>query len=155
MMNSRQNAKQVPLVNGHTQQTNGHLVKPDEADAKTDYSRWRLLDESGRQTWHYLTDDSKAKEWPQSVADKYHLGLPTVWLPPTKYFSDYLSKYFLRSTCSNLRRAFQNCRLRRNRHSRLTIACPSSPIYNYRPATGRVNMAVHSSSFQDSSSLGT
>jgi lanosterol synthase len=47
-------------------------------DEKTDYSRWRLLDERGRQTWHYLEADEDVKEWPQSVADKYHLGLPTV-----------------------------------------------------------------------------
>ena len=47
-------------------------------DEKTDYSRWRLLDERGRQTWHYLEDDEQAKEWPQSVADKYHLGMSIV-----------------------------------------------------------------------------
>jgi hypothetical protein len=150
-MNTRKSAKQVPFANGHTQQTNSHLVKPDKADAKTDYSRWRLLDESGRQTWHYLTDDNKAKEWPQSIADKYHLGLPTVWLPPEKYFS----KYFPHGTYSNLCRASLNCRLRRNRHSQLTTACPSSPIYSYPPGTGRVNMAVLSFSFQDSSLPGT
>lgn len=44
---------------------------------KTDYSRWRLRDERGTQTWHYLTEE-QAKEWPQSTADKYHLGLSTV-----------------------------------------------------------------------------
>ncbi|KAI9845829.1 MAG: Lanosterol synthase (Oxidosqualene--lanosterol cyclase) [Sclerophora amabilis] len=44
---------------------------------KTDYSRWRLLDERGRQTWHYLESDEQVKEWPQTVADRYHLGLPT------------------------------------------------------------------------------
>ncbi|KAF2403058.1 oxidosqualene:lanosterol cyclase-like protein [Trichodelitschia bisporula] len=44
---------------------------------KTDYSRWRLLDERGRQTWHYLRTDDEVKKWPQSVADKYFLGLPT------------------------------------------------------------------------------
>lgn len=45
---------------------------------KTDYSRWRLLDERGRQTWHYLDGDEELKTWPQSTADKYHIGLPTV-----------------------------------------------------------------------------
>ncbi|PQE28585.1 lanosterol synthase protein [Rutstroemia sp. NJR-2017a WRK4] len=44
---------------------------------RTDYSRWRMLDEKGRQTWHYLEDDEDAQEWPQSTADKYFLGLPT------------------------------------------------------------------------------
>lgn len=43
----------------------------------TDRSRWRLLDESGRLTWHYLEDDKAAKEWPQSIADKWYLGLDT------------------------------------------------------------------------------
>ncbi|KAH8805767.1 oxidosqualene:lanosterol cyclase-like protein [Xylogone sp. PMI_703] len=53
---------------------------------KTDYARWRMLDERGRQTWHYLTDDDDAEEWPQSTADKYFLGLPTSLpeLPPAK-----------------------------------------------------------------------
>lgn len=47
-------------------------------DEKTDYSRWRLLDDRGRQTWHYLVEDEQAKKWPQSVADKYHLGMSIV-----------------------------------------------------------------------------
>lgn len=46
--------------------------------SRTDYSKWRLLDEKGRQTWHYLADDESAEKWPQSTADKYFLGLPTV-----------------------------------------------------------------------------
>jgi lanosterol synthase len=53
---------------------NGRVQK----DQKTDYSRWRLLDEAGRQTWHYLRTDEEVKKWPQSIADKFHLGLPTV-----------------------------------------------------------------------------
>lgn len=51
------------------------MVQPE----KTDYSRWRLADVRGSQTWHYLEDDARLKEWPQSIADKYFLGLPTVW----------------------------------------------------------------------------
>lgn len=46
---------------------------------RTDYSRWRLLDERGRQTWHYLETDKEVEGWPQSTADKYFLGLSTVW----------------------------------------------------------------------------
>jgi len=53
-------------------------VTKSSADEKTDYSRWRLLDDRGRQTWHYLKEDEQVKKWPQSVADKYHLGMPTV-----------------------------------------------------------------------------
>ncbi|KAI0997606.1 Lanosterol synthase [Podosphaera aphanis] len=44
---------------------------------RTDYSRWRLLAEKGRHTWHYLETDAEIQKWPQSFADKYFLGLPT------------------------------------------------------------------------------
>lgn len=47
----------------------------------TDLTRWRLLDERGRQTWHYLTTDEEIKAWPQSIADKHHLGIPLVKMP--------------------------------------------------------------------------
>lgn len=82
-------------ANGHA---NGHALKrspngiaraPD-GDEKTDYSRWRLLDEDGRHTWHYLTTDKELEAWPQTVADKFHLGLPTVSLDRIcKYTSDF------------------------------------------------------------------
>jgi hypothetical protein len=57
---------------------NGYAHHVELLDQKTDYSRWRLLDEQGRHTWHYLTTDEQVKAWPQTTADKYHLGLPTV-----------------------------------------------------------------------------
>ena len=69
-------------ANGHA---NGHVVAAREE--VTDYSRWRLLDEEGRHTWHYLTTDEQMKTWPQSRYDKYHLGLDTELPdlpPPTK-----------------------------------------------------------------------
>ncbi|KAL8679021.1 MAG: hypothetical protein Q9186_004677 [Xanthomendoza sp. 1 TL-2023] len=50
-------------------------------DQQTDPARWRLLDERGRQTWHYLQSDDELKAWPQSIADRYFLGLST-GLPP-------------------------------------------------------------------------
>lgn len=75
-------------VDGHTTSTQKRPIEVDVEDkppikrmklpSRTDYSRWRLLDESGRQTWHYLEDDEKAKSWPQTTADRYFLGLPTV-----------------------------------------------------------------------------
>lgn len=46
--------------------------------AKMDRSRWRLKDDRGCQTWHYLDSEQEITRWPQSVADKYFLGLPTV-----------------------------------------------------------------------------
>jgi hypothetical protein len=45
---------------------------------KTDYTRWRLKDDRGCQTWHYLKTDEDIKAWPQSKADEYFLGLDTV-----------------------------------------------------------------------------
>lgn len=68
-------------VNGHVKgsaHTNGHTVAPAAQNERTDRSRWRLKDEQGRHTWHYLETDEQVKEWPQSVVDKHHLGLDTV-----------------------------------------------------------------------------
>ncbi|KAL8887900.1 MAG: hypothetical protein Q9215_004579 [Flavoplaca cf. flavocitrina] len=61
-------------------QSNGHLVNEKDLQTenpRTDPTRWRLLDERGRQTWHYLQSDEKLKQWPQSIADRYFLNLPT------------------------------------------------------------------------------
>src|SRR5690242_20302123 len=57
--------------------TNGNAHKrPNLRD--TDHTRWRMRNDDGRQTWHYLEDDEAAKEWPLSNADKWYLGLPLV-----------------------------------------------------------------------------
>lgn len=45
---------------------------------ETDVTRWRCMDDDGRLTWHYLEDEEDAKEWPQSYADKWYLGLDLV-----------------------------------------------------------------------------
>ncbi|KAL8716522.1 MAG: hypothetical protein Q9225_006159, partial [Loekoesia sp. 1 TL-2023] len=49
----------------------------DPKHQRTDLRKWRLHDERGRQTWHYLRSDTEIESWPQSTADKYFLGLPT------------------------------------------------------------------------------
>ena len=49
----------------------------------TDLTRWRLLDERGRHTWHYLTTDEAVQAWPQSFADKLLLGLALVCFYPS------------------------------------------------------------------------
>ncbi|KAG9806098.1 oxidosqualene-lanosterol cyclase, partial [Aureobasidium melanogenum] len=61
------------------------MVARQVGDQKTDATRWRLRDVGGEQTWHYLSEE-QAKEWPQTTADKYFLGLPTEQptLPPAK-----------------------------------------------------------------------
>jgi len=45
-------------------------------DAKTDYTRWRMREERGQQIWTYVSPEEAAK-WPQSIPEKYHLGLST------------------------------------------------------------------------------
>ncbi|KAL7312217.1 Lanosterol synthase (Oxidosqualene--lanosterol cyclase), variant 2 [Mucor circinelloides] len=42
----------------------------------TDLENWRLKVDEGRQTWHYLTTDEERKAWPQTIWDRYSLGLP-------------------------------------------------------------------------------
>ncbi|KAK9764233.1 Lanosterol synthase (Oxidosqualene--lanosterol cyclase) [Basidiobolus ranarum] len=43
----------------------------------TDLNRWRLkVDGNGAQTWVYLETEEEAKAWPQSICDKYWIGLP-------------------------------------------------------------------------------
>ena len=71
-----QNGKLMPngSLNSHA---NGNIGAP-KAHETTDASRWRLFSERGRQTWHYLTSEDEVKAWPQSIADRYFLGLPTV-----------------------------------------------------------------------------
>ncbi len=58
---------------------NGAIAKDAEVrDAKTDHSRWRMRDDDGRHTWHYLETDEELKAWPTTVADRYFLGQETV-----------------------------------------------------------------------------
>jgi hypothetical protein len=57
---------------------NGRISTDINGDEKTDYSRWRLVDNDGRLTWCYLESDEENKKWPQTIYDKHHLGLPTV-----------------------------------------------------------------------------
>ncbi|RYP11868.1 hypothetical protein DL767_011271 [Monosporascus sp. MG133] len=52
-------------------------TKRPKLEDKTDRTRWRMLDEKGRHTWHYLEEDEAVEKWPQSIADKYYLGLDT------------------------------------------------------------------------------
>ncbi|KAH9909690.1 terpene synthase [Xylariomycetidae sp. FL2044] len=65
-----------PAKRASTDNTQGSSKRPKVA-ATTDKTRWRMLDEKGRHTWHYLEDDEAAKAWPQSTADKWYLGLDT------------------------------------------------------------------------------
>ncbi len=79
LANGRANGYANSSPNGHT---NGHVktTQLSSSSQKTDRLRWRLLDESGRHTWHYLKTDEELAAWPQTTADKYYMGLPTVSL---------------------------------------------------------------------------
>ncbi|KAI0157962.1 terpene synthase [Hypoxylon sp. FL1284] len=81
---------ETPQSNGKTngstkssskKRTNGGALetptKRPRLEEKTDPTRWRMLDENGRHTWHYLEDDGAVEKWPQSCADKWYLGLDT------------------------------------------------------------------------------
>ena len=58
--------------------TNGTVKSIGKAgDQQTDFTRWRLRNDRGVQTWHYL-ENEQSKAWPMSVADKYFLGFDTV-----------------------------------------------------------------------------
>ena len=65
-------------VNGDSlNKSHGAISTGVDTIERTDYSRWRLEVEHGRQTWTYI-DPSKVSTWTQSIPEKYHLGLETV-----------------------------------------------------------------------------
>ncbi len=66
------------VVRAGEQDHDGHPGKRQRIQERTDSSRWRMRDDEGRMTWHYLETDEELKTWPQSYADKYYLGLPLV-----------------------------------------------------------------------------
>ena len=68
-------------VSKEKQHIGAATVETSPIDPKTDINRWRLRDERGRQTWHYLESDKEVEEWPQSIVDRHHLGLPVVRTP--------------------------------------------------------------------------
>lgn len=112
-------------------------------DEKTDYSRWRLRDERGRQTWHFLETDEEMKAWEQSVADKYMLGLETVGLIATN----------TQKTLLIFRRVYLISLLRASLSSLPRTLSNSSRTFSYHLATGAASMAVPCSSSQAWSSL--
>ncbi|KAI1176072.1 oxidosqualene:lanosterol cyclase [Nemania sp. FL0916] len=75
MPNGKAHTGGAQAPKSHT--SNDTSAKSSQTTRNADRSCWRLLDESGRLTWHYLEDDKAAKEWPQSTADKWYLGLDT------------------------------------------------------------------------------
>ena len=47
-------------------------------DARTDLTRWRLKNDRGCQTWHYLETEGELERWPMTAADRHYLDLDTV-----------------------------------------------------------------------------
>jgi lanosterol synthase len=80
------NAKSLPTereLRKRNAETTGDVTeaKRHKIADSTDRTRWRMRDDESRHTWHYLEDDEAVKAWPQSLADKYYLGLPLVHQP--------------------------------------------------------------------------
>lgn len=74
-MSTRKRGEAQKAANGAI---NGSIQHPQPVeDARTDLTRWRLEDDRGRQTWHYLESDEQVKQWRMTTADKYFLGLET------------------------------------------------------------------------------
>ncbi len=113
-------------------QHNGTTDGPTAADPATDLQRWRLLDERGRQTWHYLTTDEDLEAWPQTTADKHHLGLPLV--RSIAHFCSYTNVDIPWS------RTCQTSRLPRHPVPPPIMRFRSSPTSSYRQVTGLASM---------------
>ncbi|KAI1263532.1 terpenoid cyclases/protein prenyltransferase alpha-alpha toroid [Xylariaceae sp. FL1019] len=85
MVTTRSSNDGKPATNGNThpdsklsskkRPSNGTVDVDAKRARRTEPSRWRMLDENGRLTWHYLESDGEVKGWPQSAADKWYLGL--------------------------------------------------------------------------------
>lgn len=52
----------------------------------TEFTHWRLKVDEGAQIWHHLETEEELKAWPQSICEKYHLGLPIVRLMYILFF---------------------------------------------------------------------
>lgn len=131
------NGTALSTGNGHSRAPQKKAIESTETQEKrpqlstrTDYTRWRMLDEKGRQTWHYLEDDEDAKEWPQTTADKWYLGLPVVRDSPWAV-TPILTGH----------RAFPIYLLSRRLSTRSRMASNSSLNSNFLQETGVANTA--------------
>jgi lanosterol synthase len=70
-----------PATNGAREVEKDAALKRRKLGERTDYARWRIRDDNSDHTWIYLEDDEAAKSWPQSKAEKWHLGLGVVGCP--------------------------------------------------------------------------
>ncbi len=101
----------------------------------TDLGRWRLLDERGRQTWHYMSADKETQSWPQTIADRYHLGLPLV-----SCRTNYMSSLHTENVRDRTYQTSQELKLLLHRR---TTPCHFSPIYSCRQGIGHASTGGH------------
>jgi hypothetical protein len=73
-------SKRVEKMNGAVNGGVGHIAEGKMGNSKTDPLRWRLENIRGCHIWKYLESDEECERWPQSVSDRYFLGLDTVSL---------------------------------------------------------------------------
>jgi hypothetical protein len=132
--------------------SNGAVTSGTARASKTDYTRWRLKDERGCQTWHYLETEEEIEQWPQSLADKWHLGIDLVRKPPSLSNTIHMKErrliYF---DC----RIFPIFHLPKRPSNLPRTASPFSRNSNSPPATGPAIMEAPCSSSQASSLPGT
>jgi len=122
---------------------------------RVDPNRWRMRAIDGRQTWHYLQDDEEVKQWPQTYADKWYLGLPIV-RSQTCFTRQVNPKSHLNTRVSNpLTRTSLTFQNPKNRLTQFIMALNSSLISNYLLETGVPSSAAQCSSSPASSSPGT
>jgi lanosterol synthase len=61
-------------ANGKSKKPSSQAVSTEEPE-RTDLLRWRLKVDHGRHVWHYLHTEDQCRDWPQTVEDRYWLGL--------------------------------------------------------------------------------
>lgn len=124
----------------------------------TERTRWRLLDERGRQRWRYLRTDDEAKAWPMNTYERYALGLDTVRTAAAAAAYGLARARRWRGADNQTPPTLSNsppCRAPTHPSKPSTMASPSSPPYSSSPATGPASMAGPCSSCPAPSSPGT
>lgn len=113
-----------------------------ELEESTDLRRWRLADDRGRQTWHYMCTDESAKSWPQNTIDQYHLGLELVRTVANANDEVLVDADRVRvRICPACHELIHLWHLR-------SMPCPFSPTCSYLQEIGLANMVGPCFSFQ-------
>jgi hypothetical protein len=66
-------------VKAYSSAKDSNLQRSDEDNVdRTDLSRWRLVNDKGRHSWHYLAPYQDPEKWPMTIPEKWYLGLEMV-----------------------------------------------------------------------------